>query len=71
MEYITFKERVAILATVSWYVVVDLKAGYRQLPVTPADWNTQVYSLGPKENYIDICMPFGKSNSSKILSLGY
>ena len=65
-EYITFKQRVALLAEVDWYIKVDLKNGYRQLPVHPSDWHTQVYSLGPNEFYIDIVMPFGKANSSKV-----
>ena len=66
VEYITFKERVALLAQVDWYFKVDLKNGYRQLPVHPVDWHTQVYSLGPSEFYIDIAMPFGKANSSRV-----
>ena len=45
---------------------MDLKDGYRQLPVHPSEWGTQVYSLGPSEHYIDLAMPFGKANSSKI-----
>ena len=40
--------------------------GYRQLPVHPSEWGTQVYSLGPSEFYIDLAMPFGKANSSKV-----
>ena len=32
----------------------------------PSEWRTQVYSLGPSEHYIDLAMPFGKANSSKI-----
>ena len=51
VEYITFKKRVALLAEVDWYIKADLKNGYRQLPVHPADWHTQVYSLGPEELY--------------------
>ena len=66
VEYITFKQRVALLAQVDWYIKVDLKNGYRQLPVHPSDWHTQIYSLGPNEFYIDITMPFGKANSSKV-----
>ena len=66
VQYISFRERVRVLSLVSWYIKVDLKAGYRQLPLNPKDWASQVYSLGPKEYYIDVCMPFGKSNSSKI-----
>ena len=66
VEYITFKKRVAMLSEVDWYIKVDLKNGYRQLPIHPTDWHTQVYSLGPKEYYIDISMPFGKSNSARV-----
>ena len=43
-----------------------MKAGYRQLPHNPKEWATQIYSLGANEYYIDVCMPFGKSNSSKV-----
>ena len=66
VKYITFKERVAQLANVDWFIKVDLKNGYRQLPVHPSDWHTQIYSLGPNEFYIDITMPFGKANSSRV-----
>ena len=66
VSYISFKERVRKLAKVDWYVKADLKNGYRQLPVHPADWHTQVYALGRSEHYIDLNMPFGKANSSKI-----
>ena len=65
VTYISFKERVHLLAQVSWYFKMDLKNGYRQLPVHPSEWHTQVYSLGPSEFYIDLAMPFGKANSSK------
>ena len=37
VHYIAFKERVAALSRVSWYIVVDLKAGYRQLPLSPSE----------------------------------
>ena len=63
VQYISFRERVRILSTISWYFPVDLKNGYRQLPVHPKDWHTQVYCLGPNEHYIGVCMPFGKANS--------
>ena len=53
------------MARVDWYLKVDLKNGYRQLPVHLTDWHAQVYSLGPNEFYIDITMPFGKANSSR------
>ena len=66
VAYISFKERVTLLEKVDWFIKADLKNGYRQLPVHPSDWYTQIYSLGPNEHYIDINMPFGKANSSKI-----
>ena len=66
VKYIEFKQRVRSLSQVSWYIVVDLKTGYRQLPLNPRDQATQIYSLGQNEYYIDVCMPFGKSNSSKV-----
>ena len=66
VTYISFVNRARVLSPFDWYFAVDLKNGYRQLPVHPSDQATQVYSLGPKEYYIDICMPFGKANSSKI-----
>ena len=65
VTYISFIERARKLVPFNGYFAVDLENGYRQLPVHPSDWHTQVYSLGPEEYYIDICMPFGKSNSSK------
>ena len=66
VSYISFMERVRLLSQVTWYFKVDLKNGYRQVPVSPKDWHTQVYSLGPQEFYIDLAMPFGKANSSKL-----
>ena len=66
VKYLTFKARVKELARVNWYVKADLKNGYRQLPVHPTDCHTQVYSIGPCEFYVDLNMPFGKSNSSKV-----
>ena len=65
-EYIGFRARVALLDPVNWYIKLDLKDGYRQLAVHPSDWRTQVYTLGVDEHYIDIAMPFGKANSSKL-----
>ena len=62
VSYITFKKRVSQLSKVDWFINADLKNGYRQLPVHTADWN----SLGPNEFYIDIAMPFGKANSSRV-----
>ena len=61
----SFIERARNLTTFDWYFAVDLENGYRHLPVEPSDWHAQVYPLGPEEYYIDIGMPFGKSNSSK------
>ena len=66
VAYISFKERVSLLNNVDWFIKADLKNGYRQLPVHPSDWHTQVYSLGPHEFFIDLNMPFGKANSSKV-----
>ena len=37
VEYISFQARVKLLAQVSWYFKVDLKNGYRQVPVNPKD----------------------------------
>ena len=54
------------MSKVDWFIKVDLNNGYRQLPVDPSDWHTQIYSLGPNEFYIDITMPFGKANSSRV-----
>ena len=65
VQYISFKARVELLSQVLWYFKVDLQNGYRQVPVNPKDWHTQVYSLGQSEFYIDLAMPFGKANSSK------
>ena len=65
-EYISFKGRVELLNSVQWYIKLDLKDGYRQLAVHPSEWRTQVYTLGSSEYYIDIAMPFGKANSSKL-----
>ena len=64
--YISFKGRVRLLNSARWFVKMDLKDGYRQLAVHPSEWRTQVYTLGPSEFYIDIAMPFGKANSSKL-----
>ena len=66
VQYISFKKRVKLLEHVKWYIKLDLKDGYRQLPVNPSEWRTQVYTLGRSEYYIDLAMPFGKANSSKI-----
>ena len=37
VRYISFKQRVKALSEVSEYIAVDLKAGYRQLPLNPKD----------------------------------
>ena len=37
VEYISFKARVALLQTVKYYIKLDLKDGYRQLPVHPSE----------------------------------
>ena len=37
VRYINLKQRVRAISEVSWYVAVDLKAGYRQLPLNPKD----------------------------------
>ena len=55
-----------VLQGIKWYIKLDLKDGYRQLPVHPSEWRTQVYALDRSEHYIDLAMPFGKANSSKI-----
>ena len=66
VKYISFKKRVVLLQNIKWYIKLDLKDGYRQLPVHPSEWKTQVYALDRSEFYIDLAMPFGKANSSKI-----
>ena len=66
VEYISFVKRAEKLSKVNWFVKVDMKNGYRQLGVHPSEWFTQVYSLAENEFYIDLNMPFGKSNSSKV-----
>lgn len=37
VHYISFKERVELLQHVKWYIKLDLKDGYRQLPVHPSE----------------------------------
>ena len=37
VQYIAFKDRVKALSQVSWYITVDLKAGYRQMPLNPSE----------------------------------
>ena len=66
VKYISFLERARQLSKTDQFIKVDLKNGYRQLGVHPSEQFTQVYSLGKNEFYIDLNMPFGKANSSKI-----
>ena len=37
VSYISFKDRAPLLAQVTYYFKVDLKNGYRQVPVSPMD----------------------------------
>ena len=37
VQYIAFKDRGKALSQVSWYITVDLKAGYRQMPLSPSE----------------------------------
>ena len=37
VQYISFVERARALASVNWYRAIDLKNGYRQLPVHHSD----------------------------------
>ena len=37
VSYISFKERVQLLSQATWYFKVDLKSGYRQVPVSHKD----------------------------------
>ena len=37
VSYISFRDRVSLLSQVTWYFKVDLKNGYRQVPVSPSD----------------------------------
>ena len=37
VSYISFRDRVKLLSQVTWYFKVDLKNGYRQVPVSPSD----------------------------------
>ena len=62
VRYISFIERVRSLSKVFWYLVVDLKNWYIQLPVHPCEWFSQIYSLEKNEHFIDLCMPFWKAN---------
>ena len=70
VEYISFLKRAEVLSQIKLYVALDLKNRYRQLPVHPCEYRTQMYSLGHSEHYIYLCMPIVKSNSSKIFCFG-
>ena len=71
VKYITFTERVRALSKVSWYFAVDLKNGYRQLPVKPHDWHTQVYCLRKNEHCIAVLHAFWQGELfHKLLFLG-
>ena len=61
--YMKTKERIRILEHVNWYVKADLSSGFRQFGTHPKDWIYQVYCNGPREHYIDLACPFGKTNS--------
>ena len=37
VAYIAFKERAALLQSVNYYIKLDMKDGYRQLPVHPSE----------------------------------
>ena len=37
VQYIALKDRVKALSQISWYITVDLKAWYRQLPLNPSE----------------------------------
>ena len=66
----SFTERVRALSKVS-YFAVDLKNGYRQLPVKPHDWHTQVYCLRKNEHCIAVLHAFWQGELfHKLLFLG-
>ena len=54
---------VGILDSVTYFIKGDLKNGFRQFRTHPVDWRFQVYCNGPREHYIDLACPFGKTNS--------
>ena len=60
-EYISLNDPVKLFKTVKFYVKSDLKDGY---VLHLSQLRTQVYTLGPKEYFIDIAEHFGKSNPS-------
>ena len=64
VKYPALRERVAILQDIYWYVKADLANGFRQFGTHPKDWRYQVYCNGPREHYIDLACPFGKTNST-------
>ena len=63
IRYLTIKEVVSILDSVTYFLKGDLNDGFRQFGTHPADWRFQVYCNGPPEHYIDLACPFGKTNS--------
>ena len=63
VRYLTTKEVVAILDSVTYYIKGDFESGFRQFGTHPVDWRFQVYCNGPEEHYIDLACPFGKTNS--------
>ena len=63
VRYLTTQEVVTILDSVIYFIKGDLENGFRQFGTHPVDWRFQVYSNGPREHYIDLACPFGKTNS--------
>ena len=63
IRYLTTKEVVSILDSVTYFLKADLENGFRQFGAHPVDWKFQVYCNGPLEHYIDLACPFGKTNS--------
>ena len=64
VRYLSVRERVEILENVHWIIRADLEHGFRQFGTHPKDWRYQVYCNGPREHYIDLACPFGKTNST-------
>ena len=50
------------------FIILGLENGYKQLPVHPSDLQTQMYSLGPNEFYIDVSIPYGRADSARVFS---
>ena len=63
VRYLTTQEVVAILDSITYFIKGDLENGFRQFGTHPVDWRFQVYCNGPREHYIDLACPFGKTNS--------